>query len=531
MGRIRLKIVALLLVISVLLNGCALFDLLSENDTGTTATLETLEYTRPLQEDLQKPLDKCLALAAEGASISQLIDAIYGFYDAYDLYMTNCSIADLRYYADVTDPYWIQESTYCTNNAHLADAALKELFYALAKSPLLEELEQAEYFGTGFFDSYQGAGTGMDPQLLALYEQEAALLNDYYYLISQFDGDYSSDSYLTQWQPQFARLYAQLIGVRQQIATAWGYNSYAEYAYATTYDRDYTPAQAEEFMLGLQEALYLDYCLFDVSSLSSRFYSQNETFDYVQTAARAMGGDIWDAFQYLRDNRLYDISYNANKYDISYEIFLWSYGVPVLFMKPYQDESDPLTFAHEFGHYTNDYVCAGSYAGIDVAEIHSQAFEYLSLIYGNAPESLVQYKFYDSLCTYVESTAYALFEHEAYKLSGSDLTGENLIALADKIALDSGFDSWGGDGSEFLTIGHFYTHPMYMISYVVSNDVAMQFYQLEQATSGQGLALYEECIYSQDSQIMTFAKHYGLESPFAPGRVETIAQTFADALK
>ena len=71
---------------------------------------------------------------------------------------------------------------------------------------------------------------------------------------------------------------------------------------------------------------------------------------------------------------------------------------------------------------------------------------------------------------------------------------------------------------------------MYMISYVVSNDVAMQFYQLELEEPGQGLDLYEECLYSQDSQIIAFTEQYGLESPFTPGRIETIAQTFADAL-
>ena len=139
MGKLRLRLIAFLLVLCLLLSGCLprLDDLLNTLTGQSAYTLENLEYTRPTQADLQIPLDACKALAAEGDSMDDLVDAIWVFYDAYDLYLTNCAIADLRYYADVTDSYWSEESTWCTNNSHLADAALEELYYALAKSPLL----------------------------------------------------------------------------------------------------------------------------------------------------------------------------------------------------------------------------------------------------------------------------------------------------------------------------------------------------------------------------------------------------------
>ena len=533
MRHIRLRLIALFLVLALLLSGCGtlMTRLLEEASTVTPTAIQDLEYTRPTQADLQESLDVCKALAKEGRSIDELVDAIYVFYDAYDLFLTNCAIADLRYYADTTDSYWSEENNWCTNNLHLADAALEELYYALAKSPLLPELESEENFGAGFFDSYQGDAEGMDPRLLALFEKESAYLNDYYALMGQFDGDYQSDAYLTQYQMQFAQLYADLIRVRQEIAAFCGYDDYADYAYELTYGRDYTPQQAEAFMLELSDALYAEYTAFDTYTLSQQYCTEAQTFSYVKNAAQTMGGDIWEAFRYLDENRLYDISYGPNKYDISYEIFLWGYGFPVLFMAPYQDQSDLLTFSHEFGHFVNDYVCAGSYAGIDVAEVHSQALEYLSLLYGEPPEGLTRYKLYDSLCTYMETSAYSLFEYKAYQLTGTELTSENLIKLADETAAQFGFDSWGGDGRDFVTVGHFYTHPMYMFSYVVSNDLAMQFYQLELEQPGQGLALYEECVYSQDSYLIAFAQQYGLESPFAEGRAAAIAKTFRDALR
>ena len=67
---------------------------------------------------------------------------------------------------------------------------------------------------------------------------------------------------------------------------------------------------------------------------------------------------------------------------------------------------------------------------------------------------------------------------------------------------------------------------MYMISYVVSNDLAMQIYQQELESTGAGLSLYEQILSSQDSFLLTFAETYGLQSPFAEGRLQDAAELF-----
>ena len=94
------------------------------------------------------------------------------------------------------------------------------------------------------------------------------------------------------------------------------------------------------------------------------------------------------------------------------------------------------------------------------------------------------------------------------------------------MARDYGIDVPGYDRREFVTINHFYTNPLYVISYVVSNDAAMQIYQLEQETSGAGLALMEESLYTQQYYFQDFLREAGLESPFAPGRIRAVKDTF-----
>jgi oligoendopeptidase F len=231
----------------------------------------------------------------------------------------------------------------------------------------------------------------------------------------------------------------------------------------------------------------------------------------------------------LSEKGLYDISFDENKYPSSFELYLWDYTSPFVFVYPYCDASDKLTFAHEFGHFAADYVCYGSYAGTDISEIHSQAFEYLSLCYTKNMGELTQLKMLDSLRVYVECAAYTQFEHQLYQMTAEELTVDNILALYDQIGQQFGFGS-GCDPRELITISHFYTDPLYNISYVLSNDLALQFYQKEQLYEGSGLKLYEQCLTDQGSDILVFVETYHLDSPFTEGRLEAIAETFRDIL-
>ena len=172
----------------------------------------------------------------------------------------------------------------------------------------------------------------------------------------------------------------------------------------------------------------------------------------------------------------------------------------------------------------------GSGVGVDVAEIFSQGMEYLSLIHGTADQNLAKLKLLDSLCIYVEQAAYASFEQQVYNLKGENLTLENVEALYTKVMADFGLDIWGVSGRDFVMIPHLFISPMYLISYIVSNDAALQLYQMEKAPSGAGLEAYERCLATQEQYFLAFAEENGLESPFAPGRLEAIRKTFEEEL-
>jgi len=525
----RIRITALLLAVALLLTGCDVGSFVNhvlgvdEIVYYEPEVFSKMKYTRPDMDALEASLDRTCDAAMAGKPVKTILNYVYGFYYAYDAFYTNMSLAYIHYSADLTDSYWEEEYDFCSKNAAAVDAALDELNYTLAACSQRKQLEK-EYFGEGFFDDFEDADSVWEPSFMDLLDDESELLDKYYDLTEE-----SGDDWDTNYD-EMAQLLVDLIAVRQEIAAEAGYDTYPEFAYDFYHYRDYTPQQAETYCENIRDALYEPYIRLDQSDVWEKVYlsecSEKDTYRYVQTAANAMGGTFQEAFKHLDTYELCDISYSDNKFTGSFEVYLWTYASPFIFMYPYGDATDQLTFAHEFGHFCNDYACNGSYAATDVAEVHSQAFEYMSLLYGKDTELLTRYKMADSLCVYMEQAAYALFEQQAYRLTGEELTAENVARLYEEVCLSFGFDSWGWDPRDFVTVHHFYTEPMYMISYVVSNDLALQFYQLELDKKGEGLKLYEESLLSQDSYILDFADAYGLESPFAKGRMKKLSGLF-----
>ena len=528
-----LRLIAMALCLC-LLTGCGLIPGSGKPDLaemGLTAYSDMI-YARPDMDQLELTLKEALEAAA-GTDFEKLIQSIYAFFDAYDLFFTHYSLADLRYSADLTDAHWEEECDFLGANSPRVDAMLEELYYALAKSPWLEELESEEYFGPGYFDSYQGENN-WDAEFTALLQTQSDLVSRYYELSAtgaEYEPD--SESYYAAVYDDMAELLIELVKLRHHIAEYWGYEDYSAFSFDYTYYRDYPVADSREYMDRIRQELVPLYRQVNESDFWQDAFpaaTEEDTYKFVARAARKMGGVISEAFYALNICGLHDIGYGENKYPSSFEVYLASYDLPFVFMSPSMTTYDYLTFAHEFGHFCADYAAYGSYAGMDVQEFFSQGMEYLSLCYGEAPEALIRAKMADSLCLYVEQSAYAQFEMALYGLPEEALTAENIRQLYRQVGESYGLDSIGFDDREFVTITHYYTNPLYILSYVVSNDAALQLYQLERANAGSGLACLEENLATQEYCFLSFLNAAGLESPFSPGRLEAVRRLFEEVL-
>lgn len=533
------RIVAMVLIVALLLTGCTMPDLESILEDayalitlGTAVAFDEMEYVRPDLDTFRTQLDVCLELAETETDVDDLMAEVYTQYELYYDFYTNYNLADIHYCIDMTDIYWDEEYNFCLENSSEIDAGMDQLLYALADSPLREELESDEFFGEGFFADYEGDSI-WDDTFIALSNRENELLSRYYEINAQsVEAEYYSEEFFSEYGLQLEEVFVELVAVRQEIAAYAGYGSYPEFAYDFYYYRDYTPEQTAGYVAQVRDELVDLYLQLD-SSVWEVLYetcSQEDTYAYTYECAQAIGGTAENAFKLMEKAGLYDITYSANKYDASFEVFLYSYYVPFVYMCPSQTGLDKLTFTHEFGHFCSDYAAGGSAAGVDVAEVFSQGLEYLSLCYCENTDALARMKMADSLCTFVEQAAYAAFEHQVYELEGEDLTVENVRTLYGQVMDEYGLSEYGRDVRDYVLIPHFYIVPLYVISYVVSNDAALQIYQAELRQTGAGLALWEDNLATMQGYFLAFMEEAGLESPFAEGRVQQIRDTFASVL-
>ncbi len=520
------RIISLLLLV-VLLCGCG-----ATNSLGFHGVVKfsEMEYTRPDLDEFQQIAQSSCDLARTSKDQEAVEDAIWTLYDAIDHYATQADLAYIHYHANLSDIYWQEEYAYCMEQQAEVDAALEDLYEALAQSPIRDIWEREESFGPGFFDAYEGGGM-YDETLMAYLEQEQGLIADYYALSEEAQAlEYYSPAYFDTYAEPMAQVLVDLIHVRQNIASYTGYGNYPAFAYDNYYERDYNRGQVDRYLDASEKELAPIYASLEETDLwdaGNRFCSEQEVFEYVQQAAREMGGVTWEAFRLLEAGELYDIGVGENKSGLSFELFLEAYYQPYVFLSGTGTAYDRLTFAHEFGHFAMDYAAAGSYAGIDVLEIFSQGMEYLSLSYSDAGEALADLKLLDSLAIYVEQAAYAEFEHRMYELQGQDLNTASLFALYEEVCRSYGFGGESWDPRDFVTTLHFYEQPLYIISYVVSNDAAMQLYELEQQTPGAGKTCFEENLATEEYEFLSFLESAGLQSPFDPQRIQTVRELFA----
>ena len=531
MRKIWIKLVALCLAAVLLLSGCnsTEFWLFLE---GYTA-FSDMAYTRPDVEALKRAAEELEQQLQKEQTAESLMDYVYTFYGEYHNYFTNYALADIHYCKDMRDLYWGDEYTYCMETGTQVDMLLDRVLRGLAECPLKEELEGEEYFGADFFDAYLGESIWTE-EFTALMEQETELVSKYYELSEQALGAVDEKNYYDVYGTQMSQLFVELVSLRQQIAEEAGYESYLDFAYDFYYERDYTPQQAQVLLDEIYAELvplYRKTAQSDIWSLGQRECFEKQTFEYVKNCAAAMGGTVKDAFWLMEGAELYDIAYGKNKYNASFSVFLASYYEPYIFMNPSLSVYDQLTFAHEFGHFCNDYASGGSMVGIDVAEIFSQSMEYLSLCYGEDTKDLQKLKMADSLSIYVEQAAYACFEQQVYGLGEGELTAENIRSLFEQTGNAYSFDVWKWDSRSFVRVTHFFTNPLYVISYVVSNDAALQIYQLEREEKGAGLRLYEQQLATTEGNFLGFVVAAGLESPFEKGRLAETRKLLEELLK
>lgn len=526
------------------------------DDRGTVHYAFML-YTRPDVDGMLSKIDHIISVCST-LSYDELLLLLDEVYEDYWHFDTMYWLADTKSCTDVTDEYYYDECVYLNAQSPIIDQKIDEMLYALAASPHCSQLDK-EYYGGDYLIYYTGESYYND-ELVALYQREAELILEYQTLIGaptiEIDGEtvyvedylntYADDSvkyyaalelYYNKYGKLAGEIYVELIKTRHQIAAMTGYDSYIDYAY-DDYSRDYTPDDVREYVstvcLGIVP-LYLD------------MYYSGELYDYylpgsltpeenneaLRQACREMGGRVWDIYQYMERNGLFDIEVSGVKANMSFQTYFEDWQAPFILLDATGTFDDYTGFSHEFGHFIDAYINYNSYITTDASESCSQSMEFLAIIYssyfGTDSEILKEMKMTDLVTLYTEQGAYNAFEEAVYAIPVDELTPERIRQTAHDVFMQYGLIVPGDDpmyDNMWIDIPHFFSNPFYIVSYIISNDAAFQIYEQEMEEPGKGIDTFIAlCDRDWDLNYLENMENIGLDASFSIDRANAIVNT------
>lgn len=505
---------------------------------------DEMEYLRPDMSAISADFD-AVNDALDGGDIDAVSDALDACYLDYYNFDTMYTIADIRSCQDVYDSYYADEVSWCGESFAAVQQKMEDMFYACAASDLAQELEE-NYFWEGFTDDYSDRSQSYyNDAAVELMQRESALVSEYRALAAESAASLGETSgvgsYMQtiqnyeKYNEDFARIYIELVRVRQELAAQFGMD-YEQMQYSFYFERDYTPEQAAQYVADIRSYMVPVYEeVMEASPYDDIYYDyidEDELLSVLGSVTELMGGDVRAAFDFMTKYELCDVSLNSSKAAMSFQTYLSNYEAPFLFLDPYGDTEDILTLSHEFGHYVDAFVNYNASETIDMSECYSQAMEYLALGYydevlgEDEADNLRRMKLLDTLDLYVQQTSFAEFESTVYSMDPDQLSAEVLNDLSLQLARDYGYCDESRAkyyAMSWSDISHFFEYPFYVITYPVSNDIAMQIYELSQDGGTAGLDKYNELLSREYTGFLDNIEEAGFTSPFESGRVQRVA--------
>ncbi|MBR0434637.1 MAG: hypothetical protein IJK13_01370 [Lachnospiraceae bacterium] len=498
-----------------------------DNEEIEMVKLSEMEYVHPDEAEVKALIEDIVQLRKKALSYESAESFLKDYYPILTRIRkidAMCAIAALRNAINQTDPYYMEEYEYCQDiNITVYNTTL-ELILLLEYSPIYEDL--ISYLGKDFSKNPFSGTKYIDlsfilDQYNSVISESKVVLNNESKTINEWltsdseEARYNAQcAFIEQYHDILADIYIDILKASKNYAKQQGYNSYIDLMYEVNYHGNYTSEKTDDFynsiknhLTPIAEQIYLNYpnVYKDVKNQNYPYSSDINPKDFLISACSKMGGLIWETCKYMTTYELYDYSFTQDKYPGGYSTYIPYYEAPVIFINP--SHCDIIAgISHEFGHCVQFYHDYGSeYADSNpvVAEIYSQAMEYLSLKYTDVLKAdekteilnfkLMQFLFLNIL----ECSARAAFEEAAYSLNPSEISSEKLDELWLRTCKDFGLDYLYPENIQaksWVNITHFFDNSCYNINYVTSVITSLEICTLEEAEKGKGIAIYEEMI-------------------------------------
>ena len=538
-----------------------------------TVDFGSIIYTRPNIEAVIDSFEASTqSVTRNDKSVAEQIADLGALESPLSNVKTMCSMIEINRSKNSSIQFWIEEAAYVGEYYPLLTQAVENLLVACARSVNKTAFE-SDYFGYDL-DEYENGGIYTDA-VVSLMQRESELEDEYssfstatveisytrFGVAEPFKG--TVDEVKAQLKQYFGNdtaaysnalinvnnlykqklnelskpIFIELIKVRRLIADELGYGSYTELAYENL-GYDYS---SEDMLALLGDVGNYVFTITDAltTEVFERYDPPKTSVDTVTlintlyTVYSDLGGTYKDAFSYMLQHGLYDISGKAeNRYDGAFSTYLESNASPYIFITTSGNMSDYTVTAHEFGHFLDGYVNFGKEDSLSIMEVSSETMELLTLLRLKGILHNTEYKYltYVTISNYLyevllAQSFYSAFEHMIYALDYNEITEDKLVAIMKEahtfIYGESSVDLKLSD----VIIPHTTLYPCYVESYVTSALVSLDIFFMENESRDSGFALYEALINRTDKDL-SFTERLektGIDSPFSNGKVEEIS--------
>lgn len=506
-------------------------------------------------------------ISGEAVNANAVLTTIGGLEKLYNQGATALALAQIYYRQDVTDNYWAGQVREETEKLQQANNIFLETIQHLLTSPCAPKLQQA--WGEPLCQMLlQMKLPTAEETALRVREQE--LLNQYdQAYLTAFDIQYQGKSYTTTnpwqvqptggdqeeyWRQAFAQgnailapIFQELLQVRLELAQLAGYDNYLDYAYSSIYGRDYTAQEVEvmrqqvaDYMVPLLSLLMESWQSGAASFMPDVDTSQEGMLQLMAKELPQIAPELTQAFSYMLNHQLYDLSDDENGLNVAYTTFLKQYGAPFMQIRQSGSYQDVLTMIHEFGHYNNYYQNADDYANwlqpvsYDLAEVHSQGLEMLfcsryEQIWGRQPgRSIALYHLISSIDTVIQGCMEDEFQQAI--CANPQMSIEEMNRLYGSLKEKYQVTSLGESDGSWVLIPNTYYDPLYYISYSVSMTTALELWTMAQQNSQQAVNCYLQLVnYGERFHFRDAINASGLPDPLSSGTVKNVAQVIGSA--
>lgn len=326
-------------------------------------------------------------------------------------------------------------------------------------------------------------------ETMQLEQQENAL-------ISQYNSIYGDAE-------KSAEIFLELLKTRKKIATAEGYDNYADYANEVIYGREYTNEEITEFQNAVAEYIspYFENAVsaYYLSNMAVPEADMTEVRDKIGAVMGKINPELKWAYDYMISNKLYSFEYSTEKNQsvTGYTVSFPYLNIPYILINPCSDYgeeyiSTATTIIHEFGHFaaalhdplnSNPYSALIEPVSIDTCEIESQGLEvlaekYFGELFGKGASGARYSEILMRIAAILDGCIYNEWETRVYQLENP--TAEELNRTAAEIMSkyygtetdeQSAMEAW-------TSVSHLFRSPMYYISYAVSSAAACELYAI-----------------------------------------------------